>query len=299
MLTLTDFRFATVEELFHYKQQGFELPQFPGYTSDQWGIKAHNRPWIEENGSFVANQKIIEIGGAYSTLPAYLASKYKLEAWVGDDFGETAGELETWTRWGDPHELPNVWPDVNYVFKPLGNFSDEYPDCYFDRVFSVSTLEHIPFDKIPPVLEDVHRILATKGIELHSIDILPGGDISLYDALRFLTGTKLQKINRESLGYKNIIIASMLERLSLKLGVNMFKGKLMLLSPTWHWLKLIEKSGVDISRITSKNYPYLDALLKKSTLFESYDVVHRFYPPNNSPKQYAPAASLLAVIQDI
>lgn len=299
MLTLTDFKFATVEELFNYKQQGFELPQFPGYTSDQWGIKAHNRPWIEETGSFMVDQKVIEIGGAYSTFPAYLARKYTLEAWVGDDFGEIASELETWTRWGDPHELPNMWPDVNYVFKPFGNFSDEYPDCYFDRVFSVSTLEHIPFDKMPPVLEDIHRILAKKGIELHSIDILPGGDISLYDALRFLTGTKLHNISRESWGYRNIIIASMLERLSLKLGVNMFKGKLILLSPTWHWLKLIEKSGVDVSRITSKNYPYLDTLLKKSTLFESYDVVHRFYPPNNTPKKYAPSASLLAVIQDV
>ena len=91
----------------------------------------------------------------------------------------------------------------------------------------------------------------------------------------------------------------MLERLSLKLGINMFRGKLISLSPTWRWLKLIEKSGVDISIISSKNYPYIDTLLNKDTLFESYDVFHRFYPPNNSSKQYIPSASLLVVIKDV
>ena len=299
MLTLMDFRFATVSELFHYKQQNFEFPPFPGYTSDQWGIKAHNRHWIEETGSFMTGQKIIEVGGAYSTLPIYLAKKYGCEAWIGDDFGEVAGESETWTRWGDPHELPNIYPDTNYVFKPFGEFSEEYKDNYYDRVFSVSTLEHIQFEKMLPVLKDIHRVLAKKGTELHSIDIAPCGDISLGDALRFLMGAEPHTIDIAPLGYRNIIIASMLERLSLMLGIDMFKGKLISLSPTWRWLKSIEQSGVDISIISYKNYPYLDALLNKDTLVESYDVFYRFYPPNNSPKQYNPCASLLAVIQDV
>ena len=274
MLLLTDFRFATVSELFRYKKNGFKLPPFHGYTPDQWGIKAHNRPWIEEAGSFVANQKIIEVGGAYSTLPAYLASKYKLEAWVGDDFGEGAGELKTWARWGDPRELSSVWPDTKYVFKPFGKFSKEYPDDYFDRVFSVSTLEHIPYKKIPSVFEDMHRVLSAKGFELHTIDIAPRG-------------------------YKNLIAASVLEKISLKLGIDMFRGKARWLSPTWHWLKTIEKSGVDISGVTSENYPYSDRLLNKDTLFESYDAVYRFYPPNDAPKRYNPSGSLLVKIQDV
>ena len=60
MLIHTDFRVATVLELFHYKQQNFKFTPFPGYTSGQWGIKAHNRPWIEKTGSFVADQMIIK-----------------------------------------------------------------------------------------------------------------------------------------------------------------------------------------------------------------------------------------------
>lgn len=253
MLTLTDFRFAKVSELFRYKQQNFELPSFPGYSLDQWGIKAHNRPWIEEAGAFGNGQKIIEVGGAYSTLPIYLAKKYNLEAWIGDDFGESSGDFESWTRWGNPHDLPNHWQEMHYVFKPFGEFSKEYPDSYFNRVFSVSTLEHIPWEKMTAVLKDMHRILAPGGIELHTIDITPRK-------------------------YRGIFIASIIEHLSITLGIDMFRGRLKNLSVTWNWLQMIAKSGVDISIINSNNYPWLDKLLCKETLFESYDVVYRFYP---------------------
>jgi len=40
-------------------------------------------------------------------------------------------------------------------------------------------------------------------------------------------------------------------------------------------------------------------LFDSGTLFESYDVVYRFYPPNDSCKCFAPNASLLLVIEDM
>ena len=272
MLALTQFRFATVAELFRYKHEGFELRPFPGYTPDQWGIKAHNRPWIEEAGAISAGQKIIEVGGGYSSLPAYLARKYGTETWVGDDFGESSGQSESWTRWGDPRDLPNVWPDVKYVFKPLGEFLPEYPDGYFDRVFSVSTLEHIAWDKAHAVLRDMHRILASRGTELHSVDI-------------------------KSAGYRRLLVDSLFERLSMRLGMNAFTHGRP--TPTWLWLQAISGSGVNVSRVSAKSFPYLDSLLDPETLLESYDVVFRFYPPNDSCKPYAPSASLLIVIEDV
>ncbi len=272
MLTLTDFRYATVSELFHFKEHGFDLPPFPGYTNDQWGIKAHNRPWIEENGAFKAGQKIIEVGGAYSTLPIYLANKYNLEAWIGDDFGESSGNFESW---GDPFKLPEMHSNINYIFKPFGKFSNDFPESYFDRVFSVSTLEHIPFDKILPVFKDMHRVLAKGGIELHTIDIHPRN-------------------------YKNILMAYFFEHVSIKLKFGQLLNSFdKIVSPTWQWLQIIKKSGVDISRFLNNNYPYLDKLLTKDVLFESYDVIYRFYPPNNTAKIYSPSASLLVVIQDV
>lgn len=71
-LTLTHASLATVDELFRYKAAGFTLPPFPGYTPDQWGIKAHNRPWVDEAGRWATGQRILEVGGAYSRLPGGL-----------------------------------------------------------------------------------------------------------------------------------------------------------------------------------------------------------------------------------
>ena len=56
MLRIIKLGFATIEQLFQYKSEGFSLEQFPGYSDDQWGIKAHNRPWVEQVGKFENNQ---------------------------------------------------------------------------------------------------------------------------------------------------------------------------------------------------------------------------------------------------
>lgn len=89
-----------------------------------------------------------------------------------------------WSRWGDPVELAKKHPSVAYRFKNFGPGSG-YDSDVFDRIFSVSTLEHIPQGHRHGVLVDMHRTLARGGIELHAIDILvpplgtrdPGGGI--------------------------------------------------------------------------------------------------------------------------
>ena len=170
MLVLTHASLATVDQLFRYKSQGFRLEDFAGYTLDQWGIKAHNRPWIAENGKFAKGQRIIEVGGAYSLLPKYLSDKYELEAWIGDDFGISTG-VSLWSRWGDPRELPNKYPSIKYVFENFGGYSESFPSQSFDRIFSVSTLEHIPQQYRLDVFKDMNRCLKPGGIQLHTIDI--------------------------------------------------------------------------------------------------------------------------------
>lgn len=170
MLTLISARFATVEELFCYKKSKFRLKQFPGYTNDQWGIKAHNRPWVDSVGQFDKDQNIIEVGGAYSTLPEYLANKYKLNSWIGDDFGKKAGE-KIWMRWGSPQALKEKNIKTNYIFEPFGIFSKKYKDNFFDRIFSISTLEHIDSKLIIDVFKDMNRCTKKGGMQLHAIDL--------------------------------------------------------------------------------------------------------------------------------
>lgn len=260
-LELTYCSFAKCYDLFRYKESGFQLEEFPGYTNDQWGIKAHNRPWIEEKGNFAKGQKILEVGGAYSLLPKYLAEKYDLEAWIGDDFGKTFQDT-TWSRWGDPNELPRKYPSVHYVFDLFGAFSRNYPDLYFDRIFSVSTLEHIPMENMLDVFKDMHRCLKPGGRQLHTIDIpIPPFKQALLAVLE-------EKI-------------PVLRRLYKKIN-----------SQIRTWIEIIQSSGVDVSA----HIPNSLELLDRQTLVESLDVVYRFYPPVNAPKPYYPSASLLLII---
>ena len=267
MLVLTKATLATTEQLFRYKSQGFSLEQFPfpGYTSDQWGIKAHNRPWVEEAGKFSPGHKIIEVGGAYSLFPKYLASKYELEAWLGDDFGNYLEEVSMWSRWGDPMKLPNKHPQIKYVFEPFGKYSEKYPTSYFDKIFSISTLEHIPKQYRLDVFKDMNRCLSAGGIQLHTIDI----------------STSLEKVLLHSL-------TDMLPRFLLKINE---KAR----SEIRYWIDTIASSGVKIQT----SIPNSLSLLDRKILVESPDVVYRFYPPNNNPKLYKPSASLLIVIEDI
>jgi SAM-dependent methyltransferase len=265
-LRLKSASLATMEQLFRYKEQGFTLRDFPfpGYTDDQWGVKAHNRPWIEEAGRFGAGQRIIEVGGAYSLLPKYLAQKYQLEGWIGDDFGGYTQETSMWARWGNPRELPAKHPELTYVFEPFGKYSPNYPDQHFDRIFSVSTLEHIPREVRLDVFKDMNRCLKPGGRQIHSIDI---------------TTTSLKKILFYS---ATDYLPKFLCRLHSKA-----------MSEIRHWIDIVRQSGIHIDCSVPKSIQLLDRML----LVESPDVIYRFYPPNDQSKEYRPNASLLLVIE--
>ena len=54
-----------------------------------------------------------------------------------------------------------------------------------------------------------------------------------------------------------------------------------------------------MTKMEPQDYPYDLKMLHSERLYESYDVVYRFYPPVDEPKQYQPFASLLVIIEDI
>jgi len=264
MLTLTSSRFATVEELFRFKEHAFKLKKFPGYIKDQWGIKAHNRPWVERAGDFKKNQLIIEVGGGYSTLPEYLSKKYKLKAWVGDDFGIKTGD-KIWSRWGNPKNYARKNRLVKYVFEPFGTFSKEYPSKYFDRIFSVSTLEHIDSCKIIDVFKDMNRCIKRGGMQVHSIDL-------------------------KTVSYRQCLVNWLFDRIP-KVGTYYP----WLISEVKYWEETLKKSGIKIAVKSPSPFELLD----RSVLVEPPDIVYKFYPPTNKSKPYGPTASLLLIIKDL
>jgi ubiquinone/menaquinone biosynthesis C-methylase UbiE len=52
--------------------------------------------------------------------------------------------------------------EIKFVFDYMGNFNKELPDNYFDLVFSISTLEHVPLNDTEAygnILKDINRVL--------------------------------------------------------------------------------------------------------------------------------------------
>lgn len=257
---LTSAKFATVNQLFHYKADGLPLKPFPGYTEDQWGIKAHNRPWIASTGNFQPGERIAEVGGAYSLLPEYLAGRHRLESWIIDDFGALLGETDLWQRWGNPDAWIAAHPGVHYSKVAMGTFNPAIPDKHFDCVFSVSTLEHIPRQRWTDVIRDMLRITKPGGRQLHAIDIpfYSPKRLLLEWAWSFLPGSA-----RSGHGH-----------------------------PLRAWKSAFRKAGVGIAT----KWPGIRHGFDRTLLLESADVVFRFYPPCNAPKPY-PAGGFSLLIQ--
>ncbi len=65
-----------------------------------------------------------------------------------------------------------------YVVEPAGTL-DQFPDNYFDLIFSSSVLEHIERPIIPAFMQGCYRVLKPHGRAIHLVDL--GDHLTLYD----------------------------------------------------------------------------------------------------------------------
>lgn len=75
---------------------------------------------------------------------------------------------------GPPAEI-NI-PGVTNVLTYLGESSVSLPPDFFDVVYSVSVVEHVPNDAAPAFISDLVRVLKPGGISLHAIDLYVSSD---------------------------------------------------------------------------------------------------------------------------
>jgi SAM-dependent methyltransferase len=103
--------------------------------------------------------RVCEIGGGHSRVLPKLAGQN--ECWNVDRLeGEGGG----------PTNPPNQ-PKVRLVRAFMGEFSEELPSDYFDVVFSISVVEHIPSESYPQSIQDCARVLKPGGFLKHAIDV--------------------------------------------------------------------------------------------------------------------------------
>jgi len=127
-------------------------------------IKAAQDAWIFSGLLSVKGLKIAEIGGGSSRVLARLKSAN--ECWNID-------RLEG--KHGGPDRTTVVMhQDVKYVDAYLGDFSQDLPDEYFDLVFSISVIEHVPGSQYPKFFKDLARIMKHGARTLHAIDFYVG-----------------------------------------------------------------------------------------------------------------------------
>ena len=240
-------------------------------------IKGHNRPSVLRNIDFQAGQRVLGVGEAYSELPAHIAKTYGCEVWVADDFGMSSGEEELWSRWGKPEELQEKHPQVRYVFERMGRPSSTIPESYFDVVFSVSTLEHIPAANIPAVFTHMDRCLRPGGLSYHTIDVpIP---IRPFGRSRWR-------------GIAGLIMYS--------LGRRLYRLRASLESPYLKeaegWRKFLTQQYPQLVKATPTHFPsMLEAALDPDILTEPIDVIYQHYFKRNREREQFPKIGSLVI----
>jgi len=111
-------------------------------------------------------QRIAEVGGGQSRVLKRLARNN--ECWNIDKLeGCGLGPRKYKTS-----------ENIRLVRAYLGDFCSKLPDGYFDSVFSISVLEHVPDDLLSRCFRDMDRILKPGGFCFHAIDVYLGDDVA-------------------------------------------------------------------------------------------------------------------------
>jgi glycosyltransferase involved in cell wall biosynthesis/2-polyprenyl-3-methyl-5-hydroxy-6-metoxy-1,4-benzoquinol methylase len=141
------------------------MDHMPKLASKNRDLKDVQRPWMMKAvlGAVPRGGKLLEIG-AGEPLVADLLRQLGYQVWVVDPYdgsGNGPVEFDTFRK---------AYPAVHFLrqlFTP--ELSDVQPQS-FDCIYSISVLEHVPFDMLPTLFEGVRRFLKPDGVSIHAID---------------------------------------------------------------------------------------------------------------------------------
>ena len=154
---------GSVSRLYSYYQQGI--------FGAALNLKGFEYPWLLSARQWKKDERVLDVGAAYSPLPIHIQEAFGSEVWVADDFG-TGSDEPFWQRGRSHQEHIAHHPNVKYVLERLGEpTSSSLPTAYFDVIYSLSTLEHVPTPIVPAVWRHMHSLLKPGGEMLHAIDI--------------------------------------------------------------------------------------------------------------------------------
>ena len=146
-------------------------------------LKDCQRPWILKAilGSIPKGAKLLEIGGGEPFVADKL-TQLGYDVTIVDPYDGTGNGPEAYTY------FVKRFPDVKIIRE---FFTDQMPmleDASYDCIYSISVLEHIPFNDIPGVFDGIRKYLKNGGISLHAVDhVLKGnGDRQHHEKLELM-----------------------------------------------------------------------------------------------------------------
>lgn len=127
--------------------------------------KAWAYPWCVLNGRIEKHQICMDFGcGSWTNLTHHISEM--------SDFLTVGLDLDN---------LQSDTEKVRFFITPTDRI--EFPDNFFDRVFSVSVLEHVPIAQRDTVLKELFRVLRPGGLAVLVIDWVFGMNPSLLQQL--------------------------------------------------------------------------------------------------------------------
>ncbi|MBI4318534.1 MAG: class I SAM-dependent methyltransferase [Chloroflexi bacterium] len=145
---------------------------------DHWS-RLWEYPWAVLSANLDGRLRILDIGSGGSAFPLYLAKQghevHSADPSLSDGTQWTDARkrmvhsLGIATAWGLPPRPQNGSVSVSYVPDSLQQL--RYADGYFDRVFCLSVMEHVPETDWPHCMAEMSRVLSDRGRLVLTLDM--------------------------------------------------------------------------------------------------------------------------------
>ena len=159
---------------------------------DHWS-RLWEYPWAALSADLKKGMRVLDVGSGGSVFPHFLAAQgcevHSADPSLDEGTRLTIGKkkrlglsLGIATGWGLPPKVRNSAFAVAYVPDSVQDLT--YPDRYFDRVFCLSVMEHIPETEWPQCMRQMTRVLRGGGRLVMTLDMgTPNADARQYEKL--------------------------------------------------------------------------------------------------------------------